>query len=234
MTPSVASANDTSAVEVGVKFHSDVAGSITGIRFYKGPTQHRHARRPPLDLLRDAPGHRHLQQRDGLGLAAGQLRHPGVDTANTTYVASYFAPAGGYAVDSNYFATSGYDNAPLHALADGVDGGDGVYAYGSGNTFPIGSYQSSNYWVDVVFTNPPPLGSSPSMKVATPSATVATPLTTVATPSSATVATPSPNKTQKQSNVVQTERVSSSVGHSRRGDDDHVDGPRRGPGRDLG
>ena len=40
--------------------------------------------------------------------------------------------------------------APLHALDDGVDGGDGVYGYGSGNTFPTGSYLSSNYWVDVV------------------------------------------------------------------------------------
>ena len=70
--------------------------------------------------------------------------------ANTVYVASYYAPNGGYAVDVNYFATAGYDNAPLHALEDGVSGGDGVYVYGSSGTFPTGSYQSDNYWVDVV------------------------------------------------------------------------------------
>ncbi len=36
VTPANPSANDTGAVELGVKFRSDVAGYITGIRFYKG------------------------------------------------------------------------------------------------------------------------------------------------------------------------------------------------------
>ena len=70
-------------------------------------------------------------------------------TADTTYVASYFAPAGRYAVDRPYFAAT-YDNAPLHAPADGVGGGNGLYhAFGPG--FPTSSSQASNYWVDVVF-----------------------------------------------------------------------------------
>src|SRR5439155_7449351 len=72
-------------------------------------------------------------------------------TANTTYVASYFAPAGHYADNSPYFASGGFDNAPLHALADGVDGANGVYAYGANGTFPVNSFNSANYWVDVVF-----------------------------------------------------------------------------------
>jgi Domain of unknown function (DUF4082) len=49
-------------------------------------------------------------------------------------------------------ASAGVDNAPLHALQDGVSGGDGVYAYGSTSSFPNNTWQSSNYWVDVVFT----------------------------------------------------------------------------------
>ncbi|HEY8113761.1 MAG TPA: DUF4082 domain-containing protein [Actinomycetes bacterium] len=49
-------------------------------------------------------------------------------TAGTVYVASYLAPAGHYAADNSYFASAGVDNAPLHALQDGVSGGDGVYA----------------------------------------------------------------------------------------------------------
>jgi Domain of unknown function (DUF4082) len=72
-------------------------------------------------------------------------------TADTVYVASYLAPAGHYAADNNYFASAGVDNAPLHALQDGISGGDGVYAYGSTSTFPTNTFQSSNYWVDVVF-----------------------------------------------------------------------------------
>jgi hypothetical protein len=57
-------------------------------------------------------------------------------TAGTVYVASYLAPVGRYAGDGGYFATAGVDNAPLHALKDGVSGGNGVYAYGSASTFP--------------------------------------------------------------------------------------------------
>ncbi|WP_425551333.1 DUF4082 domain-containing protein [Actinoallomurus vinaceus] len=39
----------------------------------------------------------------------------------------------------------------MTAPASADSGGNGVYAYGATNTFPTGSYQSTNYWVDVVF-----------------------------------------------------------------------------------
>ena len=65
---------------------------------------------------------------------------------------SYYAPAGHYADDNGYFSQRGVDNAPLHALADGVDGANGVYRYGTGGGFPTDTSQASNYWVDVVFT----------------------------------------------------------------------------------
>jgi hypothetical protein len=75
--------------------------------------------------------------------------------ANTTYIASYHAPNGHYAATNNYFASGGFDSAPLHALGDGVDGANGVYKYGpSGGLFSGGgpdTFQASNYWVDVVF-----------------------------------------------------------------------------------
>ena len=72
-------------------------------------------------------------------------------TAGTVYVASYLAPSGHYAADSGFFATAGVDNAPLHALKDGVSGGNGVYAYGTSSTFPSNSFGAANYWVDVVY-----------------------------------------------------------------------------------
>ncbi|HVN85475.1 MAG TPA: DUF4082 domain-containing protein, partial [Candidatus Binatia bacterium] len=71
-------------------------------------------------------------------------------TANTAYVASYHTNTGHYAGDADYFATAGVDNPPLHALRNGVSGGDGVYAYG-GSAFPTNTFRSANYWVDVVF-----------------------------------------------------------------------------------
>src|SRR5207244_9020309 len=71
-------------------------------------------------------------------------------TANTTYVASYHTKTGNYSVDGAYFASAGVDNPPLHALATGVDGANGVYFYGA-SAFPTQTYNASNYWVDVVF-----------------------------------------------------------------------------------
>ena len=70
--------------------------------------------------------------------------------SNTTYVASYFSPLGYFALDRNAFNTAGVDNPPLHALASGVDGPNGVYRYDTSG-FPIDG-GSNNYWVDVVFT----------------------------------------------------------------------------------
>jgi len=70
--------------------------------------------------------------------------------ANTTYVASYHT-GGGYYVFGHQFQNTGVDNAPLHALRDGVDGPNGVFAYGAGGIFPSQGFNSNNYWADVVF-----------------------------------------------------------------------------------
>src|SRR5207253_1519454 len=70
--------------------------------------------------------------------------------ANTVYVASYYAPAGGYAVDSSFF-TAAIDNAPLQALATATSP-NGLFNYSATATsFPNQSGSGSNYWVDVVF-----------------------------------------------------------------------------------
>ncbi len=72
-------------------------------------------------------------------------------TANTVYVASYHTNVGNYAANNGYFVV-GVDNPPVHLLQDGASGGDGVYAYSISSLFPSNTFQSSNYWVDVVFT----------------------------------------------------------------------------------
>ena len=72
-------------------------------------------------------------------------------SANTVYVASYHTTVGYYSYNSGYFATKGADNGTLHALASGVSGSNGVYAYGSSSLFPSQTWNNSNYWVDVVF-----------------------------------------------------------------------------------
>src|SRR5439155_702160 len=86
--------------------------------------------------------------------------NPVAIAANTVYVASYYAPHGNYALSRPYF-TKSYDNAPLHAIADGASGSNGVYFF-PGSGFPASSYQQSNYWVDVVFNAVASSAPSPS------------------------------------------------------------------------
>ncbi|MGH9893900.1 MAG: DUF4082 domain-containing protein, partial [bacterium] len=147
--PAVAADPDTSAVELGVKFRSDVNGTACGVRFYKGSTN----TGTHVGKLWSSGGTL-LAQATFIGETASGWQQvtfssPVAITANTVYVASYHAPNGRYAVNEGYF-TTGVDTPPLHALQDGVSGGNGVYLYGAGG-FPTNTFNSSNYWVDVVF-----------------------------------------------------------------------------------
>jgi hypothetical protein len=148
--PSVPAQNDTNAVEVGVKFTSTQAGSITGMRFYKGTgntgTHVGSLWSATGELLARAT----FTNETTDGWQQVDFATPVSIAANTVYVASYYAPNGRYAVSANFF-TSGYVNDPLRGPA----GSNGVYQYAAVPTFPTSSYQSTNYWVDVVFAGSP-------------------------------------------------------------------------------
>ncbi len=143
---------DPNAVELGVKFRSDQDGYITGLRFYKGNqntgTHVGHLWSASGNMLAQAT----FTGESASGWQQVALNPPVPVTAGTTYVASYLAPNGHYAATTNGFA-SATDTPPLHGLANGTDGGNGVYRYGSTGGFPTQTYQASNYWVDVVFNN---------------------------------------------------------------------------------
>jgi hypothetical protein len=154
-TPGSADSGDKNAVELGVKFTSDQAGFITGIRFYKSAAN-TGAHVGNLwttggTLLASAV----FTGESASGWQQVSFSSPVAVTAGTTYVASYYAPAGHYSFDAQFFATTGVDNPPLHALADGVSP-DGVYNYGSTSAFPTSSFNATNYWVDVVFNTTAP------------------------------------------------------------------------------
>jgi hypothetical protein len=170
--------SDTGAVEVGVKFRSDTAGYITGIRFYKGPNN----TGTHIGSLWSLSGTRlafaTFTNETASGWQQVSFASPVAVSANTTYIASYHAPAGRYSIDENYFTSNGIDNPPLHALQNGVDGSNGVYTYGSAGSFPASSWNASNYWVDVVFAtslgpdNTPPVISSVASAPGTSTATI--------------------------------------------------------------
>jgi hypothetical protein len=151
-TPTLVDSNDPNSVELGVKFRADSNGFVTGLRFYKASTNvgtHVGHIWSGAGLLL---GSATFTSETGSGWQQVNFSTPIAVSANTTYIASYFAPSGHYSQDENYFATTGIDNPPLHALANGVDGSDGVYLYSSTPGFPANTYKSTNYWVDIVYT----------------------------------------------------------------------------------
>ncbi|WP_159806042.1 DUF4082 domain-containing protein [Cellulomonas citrea] len=147
--PPVASASDTSAVELGLKVVPSTSGYITGVRFYKGSGN----TGTHTGTLWSAAGAKlatvTFSAETATGWQTATLAQAVPVTAGTTYVVSYTAPAGGYAVRADAFWYRAYTAAPLS-----VPGGFGSAAsgvYGAPGGFPTSTYGSSNYYVDVVF-----------------------------------------------------------------------------------
>ena len=146
---------DTAGVTLGLKFRASESGQVAGVRFYKGPGNNGNH----VGNLWSASGAKLAEvtfsNETDSGWQEARFSSPVTITANTTYVVSYFAPQGRYAVDE-FYNWSGLNTAPLAASSPGA----GVYAYGSSTQFPTGTWHDSNYWVDVVFlpeaTTPPP------------------------------------------------------------------------------
>ena len=202
VVPAVPAVGDTDAVEVGVQFRANVDGYITGLRFYKGNTNTGthvgHLWTSSGTLLATAT----FINETASGWQTVYFASPVAVTANTTYVASYQAPAGHFAVTRSYFNTA-YSHGPLSAPASGgVTPGNGVYVYPSG--FPNQSYEASNYWVDVIFDTTAPVATATPTPTATPSQTPVPPTSTptntwtpgpTATPTATATATATPTNT---------------------------------------
>ncbi len=153
-TPDIADAGDGSPVELGVKFSADHNGSITGIRFYKAAAN----TGTHVGSLWSASGTRLASAtfagESESGWQTVTFPSPVPVTAGATYVASYFAPRGHYAATRGSLGPS-VDNGLLQTIANGSSA-NGVYAYSMTSTFPTGSWEATNYWVDVMYALPIP------------------------------------------------------------------------------
>lgn len=167
-------ASDAAEIELGVKFKSDDDGYINAIRFYKTAgndgTHIGHLWTEAGVLL----GEVIFTTETASGWQTAYFDSSIAIAANTTYVASYYAPQGNYAFAGAYFSSTGFDNAPLHALQDGENGSNGVYKYGPSGSLFSGSgpdsFNAGNYWVDVEFDIVPrPDTTPPSIILITPS-----------------------------------------------------------------
>ncbi len=148
-TPTILSVNDNNPVNLGMKFQSDASGWISGFRFYKGATN----TGSHTGYLWSATGtllaSRTFTNESASGWQSVNLAQDVAIQANTTYIVSY-STNGNYSATSSFF-NSQIDNGNLHALSSALSGGNGVYAYGSSGLFPANTYNSTNYYVDVMF-----------------------------------------------------------------------------------
>ena len=159
-TPLTADDGDPTSIEVGMKFTSEAAGTITGVRIYKAAAN----TGTHIGSLWTASGTLLAQATFTSETASGwqqvKFANPVSITAGTTYIAGYFAPNGHYSGDSDYFFTpppiggNTLNSPPLHAVAASDTSENGLYSYASTPTFPTSVYNDSNYWVDPVYMPP--------------------------------------------------------------------------------
>ena len=162
VVPGQVDAGDGAALELGMRFVPATNGTVTGVRFYKSAAN-------------TGTHTGSLWSASGTQLATGTFTGESASgwqtltfaspvnvTAGSTYVVSYYAPNGHYSNDTAYF-TADMTRGPL--TAPGSD--NGVYRYGTGGGFPTGTWNSSNYWVDVTFTQAPPDSTAPVISAVT-------------------------------------------------------------------
>ncbi|MCR2784988.1 MULTISPECIES: DUF4082 domain-containing protein [unclassified Microbacterium] len=152
--PAIAAAADNASVEVGTAFHVAQAGAVTAIRFYKGESNTGTHRGTLWSSSGEVLARVTFSHETASGWQRAELTDPIEVLPGESYVVSYLAPTGRFAVQSEYFQTakvSGRITAPAVA--------NGRFLYAAEGGFPTYSWSASSYFVDaeVVFAEPEPL-----------------------------------------------------------------------------
>jgi hypothetical protein len=151
--PSQPEWNESNPVELGVKFRTSVAGQVTGLRFYKWPNNTGNHVGNLWSAWGTLLATATFTNETASGWQQVNLSNPVTLLPGETYIASVHMD-GFYAADPGYFV-GGRANGPLTAPDSVKAGGNGVYSYGTSSQFPANTYNSTNYWVDLVFSKSP-------------------------------------------------------------------------------
>jgi Domain of unknown function (DUF4082) len=139
------SGGDIASVELGMKFTSSVQGYVVAIKFWKDPQ----STGSHIGNLWDANGNLIesvlFTCESASGWQTAVVPVPVAITAGQTYTVSYHTS--GYPNTGSYF-TALRTNAPISTLANA-----GVFAYSSASLFPTQTWNSNNYFVDVVLSH---------------------------------------------------------------------------------
>ena len=149
-TPAATQTSDPTDYELGMRFTTNAAGSITELRYFRGDADSDDTDARVLNLWNAAGvrlGSVTVTSTAGeSGWQVGTLLSPITVQAGATYIVSY-------GTTQNYAYTSNYFNSP-HTGPDGfltAGVASGVFADGTPGAFPTASWNASNYWADVTF-----------------------------------------------------------------------------------
>jgi hypothetical protein len=145
-TPVIPNITDNTSYELGVKFRSSQAGTITAIRYYKAASESTVTHTGRLWSSAGAQlASAVFTGESASGWQVATLASPLGVAANTTYVVS--VNVGSYYAATNNALASSITNGPLSTVADGANG-----VFGVAGAFPKSSWSNSNYFRDVVFS----------------------------------------------------------------------------------
>ena len=117
----------------------------------QGQREYRCAHWQPVDAGGHVDEHRDLHQRNRVGLAAGDASRSGRGDGEHDLCGVVPQPARDLLGNERRpLRAPASINGPLEALSNSAAGGNGVYRYGT-TGFPTETFNSANYWVDVVF-----------------------------------------------------------------------------------
>lgn len=135
---------DNAAVELGMRMVADQDFHVHAIRYYQGPLGTGSRKGSIWDSSGSLLASTTFDAATEPGWQTSYLSNPLEILAGTEFTVSYHAPSGGYVHTPADFA-QGKSTAQLR-----LEGSNGVFSYGP-SSMPTGSWNSSNYFVDLVY-----------------------------------------------------------------------------------
>lgn len=158
-TVAATSYNDSTPQQLGMIFKSDVAGSISGVRFYNPMGGNAGSDVGKLWACNDPScslssggtelGSVTFASDQSTGWKTANFATPIAISADTYYMVTHYTANGTYYATSHYFDTA-HDATPLHA-PDSATVANGSFLSNAGANFPTGTFNGTNYWIDVSF-----------------------------------------------------------------------------------
>ena len=142
---------ETTPVELGLRFKSQVPGEVTGVRFYKSAANTGVHTGSLWTTGGELIGQTTFTNETSTGWQTALFVEPVAIEAGKSYIVSYHSPTGRFSF-TNFGFSTGVANPPLQAPAAGPIDGNGVSVYSESSAFPDeNAFQARNYHVDVLF-----------------------------------------------------------------------------------